>query len=213
MSIGLVGLKSGMTRIFTEEGNSVPVTVVEVQPNRVTQIKTAESDGYSAIQVTTGARKASRVSKAVAGHYAKAQTEAGDGLWEFRTTELEEIELGSEIKVDQFKVGQKVDVTGNSKGKGFQGGVKRHNFSMQDATHGNSISHRAPGSIGQCQTPGKVWKGKKMAGQMGNVRKTVQSLEVVKVDEVNNLLLIKGAVPGATGSSVIVKPAIKVRGN
>ncbi len=213
MSIGLVGLKSGMTRIFTEEGNSVPVTVVEVQPNRVTQIKTANSDGYSAIQVTTGARKASRVSKAVAGHYAKAQTEAGDGLWEFRTTELEEIELGSEIKVDQFKVGQKVDVTGNSKGKGFQGGVKRHNFSMQDATHGNSISHRAPGSIGQCQTPGKVWKGKKMAGQMGNVRKTVQSLEVVKVDEVNNLLLIKGAVPGATGSSVIVKPAIKVRGN
>ena len=213
MSIGLVGLKSGMTRIFTEEGNSVPVTVVEVQPNRVTQIKTAKSDGYSAIQVTTGARKASRVSKAVAGHYAKAQTEAGDGLWEFRTTELEEIELGSEIKVDQFKVGQKVDVTGNSKGKGFQGGVKRHNFRMQDATHGNSISHRAPGSIGQCQTPGKVWKGKKMAGQMGNVRKTVQSLEVVKVDEVNNLLLIKGAVPGATGSSVIVKPAIKVRGN
>ena len=213
MSIGLVGLKSGMTRIFTEEGNSVPVTVVEVQPNRVTQIKTAKSDGYSAIQVTTGARKASRVSKAVAGHYAKAQTEAGYGLWEFRTTELEEIELGSEIKVDQFKVGQKVDVTGNSKGKGFQGGVKRHNFSMQDATHGNSISHRAPGSIGQCQTPGKVWKGKKMAGQMGNVRKTVQSLEVVKVDEVNNLLLIKGAVPGATGSSVIVKPAIKVRGN
>ncbi len=213
MSIGLVGLKSGMTRIFTEEGNSVPVTVVEVQPNRVTQIKTAKSDGYSAIQVTTGARKASRVSKAVAGHYAKAQTEAGDGLWEFRTTELEEIELGSEIKVDQFKVGQKVDVTGNSKGKGFQGGVKRHNFRMQDATHGNSISHRAPGSIGQCQTPGKVWKGKKMAGQMGNVRKTVQSLEVVKVDEVNNLLLIKGAVPGATGSSVIVKPAIKERDN
>ena len=153
------------------------------------------------------------MSKAVAGHYAKAQTEAGDGLWEFRTTELEEIELGSEIKVDQFKVGQKVDVTGNSKGKGFQGGVKRHNFRMQDATHGNSISHRAPGSIGQCQTPGKVWKGKKMAGQMGNVRKTVQSLEVVKVDEVNNLLLIKGAVPGSTGSSVIVKPAIKVRGN
>ena len=213
MSIGLVGLKSGMTRVFTEEGNSVPVTVVEVQPNRVTQIKTPESDGYSAIQVTTGVRKASRVSKAAAGHYAKAQTEAGDGLWEFRTTELEEIELGSEIKVDLFEAGQKVDVTGNSKGKGFQGAVKRHNFHMQDATHGNSLSHRVPGSIGQCQTPGKVWKGKKMAGQMGNVRKTVQSLEVVKVDEENNLLLIKGAVPGATGSSVIVKPAIKVRGN
>ena len=213
MSIGLVGLKSGMTRVFTEEGNSVPVTVVEVQPNRVTQIKTPESDGYSAIQVTTGVRKASRVSKAAAGHCAKAQTEAGDGLWEFRTTELEEIELGSEIKGDLFEAGQKVDVTGNSKGKGFQGAVKRHNFHMQDATHGNSLSHRAPGSIGQCQTPGKVWKGKKMAGQMGNVRKTVQSLEVVKVDEENNLLLIKGAVPGATGSSVIVKPAIKVRGN
>ncbi len=213
MSIGLVGRKSGMTRVFTEEGNSVPVTVVEVQPNRVTQIKTAESDGYSAIQVTTGARKASRVSKAAAGHFAKANTEAGDGLWEIRTSELEEIELGSEIKVDQFEAGQKVDVTGTSKGKGFQGGVKRHNFRMQDATHGNSISHRAPGSIGQCQTPGKVWKGKKMAGQMGNVRNTVQSLEVVKVDEENNLLLIKGAVPGATGSSVIVKPAIKVRGN
>lgn len=213
MSIGLVGRKSGMTRVFTEEGNSVPVTVVEVQPNRVTQIKTAESDGYSAIQVTTGARKASRVSKAAAGHFAKANTEAGDGLWEIRTSELEEIELGSEIKVNQFEAGQKVDVTGTSKGKGFQGGVKRHNFRMQDATHGNSISHRAPGSIGQCQTPGKVWKGKKMAGQMGNVRNTVQSLEVVKVDEENNLLLIKGAVPGATGSSVIVKPAIKVRGN
>ena len=213
MSIGLVGRKSGMTRVFTEEGNSVPVTVVEVQPNRVTQIKTPDSDGYSAIQVTTGSRRASRVSKAAAGHYAKANTEAGDGLWEFRTTELEEIELGGEIKVDRFEVGQKVDVTGTSKGKGFQGGVKRHNFQMQDATHGNSISHRAPGSIGQCQTPGKVWKGKKMAGQMGNVRNTTQSLEVVRVDVENNLLLIKGAVPGAPGSSVIIKPAIKTRGN
>ena len=213
MSIGLVGRKSGMTRVFTEEGNSVPVTVVEVQPNRVTQIKTPDSDGYSAIQVTTGSRRASRVSKAAAGHYAKANTEAGDGLWEFRTTELEDIELGGEIKVDRFEAGQKVDVTGTSKGKGFQGGVKRHNFQMQDATHGNSISHRAPGSIGQCQTPGKVWKGKKMAGQMGNVRNTTQSLEVVRVDVENNLLLIKGAVPGATGSSVIIKPAIKMRGN
>ena len=213
MSIGLVGRKSGMTRVFTEEGNSVPVTVVEVQPNRVTQIKTPDSDGYSAIQVTTGSRRVNRVSKAAAGHYAKANTEAGDGLWEFRTTELEEIELGGEIKVDRFEAGQKVDVTGTSKGKGFQGGVKRHNFQMQDATHGNSISHRAPGSIGQCQTPGKVWKGKKMAGQMGNVRNTTQSLEVVRVDLENNLLLIKGAVPGAPGSSVIVKPAIKTRGN
>ena len=213
MSIGLVGRKSGMTRVFTEEGNSVPVTVVEVQPNRVTQIKTPERDGYSAVQVTAGARKPNRVSKAEAGHYAKANTGAGDGLWEFRTLDLEEIELGSEIKVDRFQVGEKVDVTGTSKGKGFQGGVKRHNFSMQDATHGNSISHRAPGSIGQCQTPGKVWKGKKMAGQMGSVRKTVQSLEVVRVDLDNNLLLIKGAVPGATGTNVVVKPAIKARGN
>ena len=213
MSIGLVGRKSGMTRVLTEEGNSVPVTVVEVQPNRVTQIKTPERDGYSAVQVTAGSRKTNRVSKAEAGHYAKANTGAGEGLWEFRTLDLEEIELGSEIKVDRFQVGEKVDVTGTSKGKGFQGGVKRHNFSMQDATHGNSISHRAPGSIGQCQTPGKVWKGKKMAGQMGSVRKTVQSLEVVRVDLDNNLLLIKGAVPGATGTNVVVKPAIKARGS
>jgi large subunit ribosomal protein L3 len=212
MSIGLVGRKSGMTRVFTEEGTSVPVTVVEVQPNRVTQIKTPETDGYSAIQVTTGSRRASRVNKAAAGHFAKANTEAGEGLWEFRTTELEEIVLGSELKVDLFEAGQKVDVTGTSKGKGFQGVVKRHNFQMQDATHGNSLSHRAPGSIGQCQTPGKVWKGKKMAGQMGSVRQTTLSLEVVRVDTENNLLLIKGAVPGAPGSNVIVRPAIKVRG-
>ena len=213
MSIGLVGRKSGMTRVFTEEGNSVPVTVVEVQPNRVTQIKTQETDGYIAVQVTTGSRKASRISKAEAGHFAKANTEAGEGLWEFRTSAIEEIELGSEIKVDRFEVGQKVDVTGTSKGKGFQGAVKRHNFRMQDATHGNSLSHRAPGSIGQCQTPGKVWKGKKMAGQMGSVRKTTQSLEVVRVDVENNLLLIKGAVPGATGTNLVVRPAIKTRDN
>jgi len=213
MSIGLVGRKSGMTRVFTEEGNSVPVTVVEVQPNRVTQIKTQETDGYIAVQVTTGSRKASRISKAEAGHFAKANTEAGEGLWEFRTSAIEEIELGSEIKVDRFEVGQKVDGTCTSKGKGFQGAVKRHNFRMQDATHGNSISHRAPGSIGQCQTPGKVWKGKKMAGQMGSVRKTTQSLEVVRVDVENNLLLIKGAVPGATGTNLVVRPAIKTRDN
>ncbi len=211
MSIGLVGRKSGMTRVFTEEGASVPVTVVEVQPNRVTQIKTSETDGYNAIQVTMGGRRASRVSKAMAGHFAKANTEAGEGLWEFRTEELDGIELGGELKVDRFEAGQKVDVTGTSKGKGFQGGVKRHNFHMQDATHGNSISHRAPGSIGQCQTPGRVFKGKKMAGQMGNERKTTQSLEVVRVDAENNLLLIKGAVPGATGSSVIVRPTIKIK--
>ncbi len=211
MSIGLVGLKSGMTRIFTEEGTSVPVTVVEVQPNRVTQVKTPDVDGYSAIQVTTGSRRPSRVSKGMAGHFAKASTEAGSGLWEFRTVDTAEIEAGSEIKVDQFEVGQMVDVTGTSKGKGFQGGVKRHNFQMQDATHGNSLSHRAPGSIGQCQTPGRVWKGKKMAGQMGNVRHTTQSLEVVRVDMENNLLLIKGALPGATGSNVIVRPAVTTK--
>lgn len=211
MSLGLVGRKSGMTRVFTDDGDSVPVTVVEVQPNRVTQIKTPETDGYSAVQVTMGARKPSRVNKSQAGIYRKAGVEAGEGLWEFRTegVDLGEIDTGSEIKVDLFEAGQKVDVTGISKGKGFQGTVKRHNFSMQDATHGNSLSHRAPGSIGQCQTPGKVFKGKKMAGQMGNVRKTVQSLEVVQVDIENCLLLIKGALPGATGSRVIVRPAAK----
>ena len=214
MSIGLVGRKSGMTRIFTEDGVSIPVSVVEVQPNRVTQVKTPETDGYSAIQVTMGSRRASRVTKSMAGHFAKADTEAGIGLWEFRTEGVDttEITLGSELKVDLFKEGQIVDVTGTSKGKGFQGVVKRHNFQMQDATHGNSLSHRAPGSIGQCQTPGKVWKGKKMAGQMGNVRKTIQNLEVVRVDTENNLLLIKGAIPGAPGSNVIVRPAIKVKG-
>lgn len=214
MSIGLVGRKSGMTRIFTEEGTSVPVTVVEVQPNRITQIKTPETDGYTAVQVTTGSRRASRVTKGMAGHFAKANTEAGSGLWEFRAADAEIAELatGGEIKVDLFAEGQLVDVTGTSKGKGFQGGVKRHNFQMQDATHGNSLSHRAPGSIGQCQTPGRVWKGKKMAGQMGNERSTTQSLKVVRVDLENNLLLIKGAVPGATGSNVVVRPAVKAKG-
>ena len=214
MSIGLVGRKSGMTRIFTEEGTSVPVTVVEVQPNRITQIKTPETDGYTAVQVTTGSRRASRVTKGMAGHFAKANTEAGSGLWEFRAADAEIAELatGGEFKVDLFAEGQMVDVTGTSKGKGFQGGVKRHNFQMQDATHGNSLSHRAPGSIGQCQTPGRVWKGKKMAGQMGNERSTTQSLKVVRVDLENNLLLIKGAVPGATGSNVVVRPAVKAKG-
>mgnify|MGYP003311605044 CR=1 FL=1 len=209
MSIGLVGRKSGMTRVFTEAGDSVPVTVVEVQPNRVTQIKTPETDGYSAVQVTSGSRGANKINKAQAGHFAKANTAAGEGLWEFRTDKLEEIELGSEIKVDHFEVGQKVDVTGTSKGKGFQGGVKRHNFRMQDATHGNSLSHRAPGSIGQNQSPGKVFKGKKMAGQMGNEQVTTQNLELVRVDAERNLLLVKGAVPGAIGGDVIVKPAVK----
>ena len=214
MSIGLVGRKSGMTRIFTEEGTSIPVTVVEVQPNRVTQIKTPETDGYTAIQVTTGSRRASRVTKGMAGHFAKANTEAGTGLWEFRAegADIADLTTGSEIKVDLFAEGQMVDVTGTSKGKGFQGGVKRHNFQMQDATHGNSLSHRAPGSIGQCQTPGRVWKGKKMADQMGNERSTTQSLKIVRVDLENNLLLIKGALPGATGSNVVVRPATKAKG-
>ena len=214
MSIGLVGRKSGMTRIFTEEGTSIPVTVVEVQPNRVTQIKTPETDGYTAIQVTTGSRRASRVTKGMAGHFAKANTEAGTGLWEFRAegADIADLTTGSEIKVDLFAEGQMVDVTGTSKGKGFQGGVKRHNFQMQDATHGNSLSHRAPGSIVQCQTPGRVWKGKKMAGQMGNERSTTQSLKIVRVDLENNLLLIKGALPGATGSNVVVRPATKAKG-
>ena len=214
MSIGLVGRKSGMTRIFTEEGTSIHVTVVEVQPNRVTQIKTPETDGYTAIQVTTGSRRASRVTKGMAGHFAKANTEAGTGLWEFRAegADIADLTTGSEIKVDLFAEGQMVDVTGTSKGKGFQGGVKRHNFQMQDATHGNSLSHRAPGSIGQCQTPGRVWKGKKMAGQMGNERSTTQSLKIVRVDLENNLLLIKGALPGATGSNVVVRPATKAKG-
>ncbi|MEM5528153.1 50S ribosomal protein L3 [Gammaproteobacteria bacterium AS21] len=210
MSVGLIGRKAGMTRVFTEDGVSVPVTVIEVDPNRVTQVKTAENDGYEAIQVTTGAVKANRLSKPKAGHYAKANVEAGRGLWEFRLSGDESINVGDSLTVERFEVGQKVDVTGTSKGKGFQGGVKRWNFAMQDATHGNSLSHRAPGSIGQCQTPGRVWKGKKMAGQMGNVQHTVQTLEVVRVDAERGLLLIKGAVPGSTGGDVIVKPAVKV---
>ena len=210
MTIGIVGRKSGMTRVFTDEGVSVPVTVVEVLPNRVTQIKDLETDGYRAIQVTTGDRKASRVSKPAAGHYAKAGTAAGDGLWEFRLDGSEEtFEVGSELTVERFEQGQKVDVAGRSKGKGFQGAVKRWNFSMQDATHGNSLSHRAPGSIGQCQTPGRVFKGKKMAGNRGAERVTTQGLEVVRVDSERNLLLIKGAVPGAPGGHVIVRPTVK----
>lgn len=211
MAIGLVGRKVGMTRVFQEDGASVPVTVIEVLANRVTQVKSDDTDGYRALQVTTGEKKASRVSKPLAGHYAKAGTEAGRGLWEFRLKdgEGEDYAVGSELTVDIFAEVNKVDVTGTSKGKGFAGTVKRWNFSMQDATHGNSLSHRAPGSIGQNQSPGKVFKGKKMAGQMGNEQVTTQSLELVRVDAERNLLLIKGAVPGATGGDVIVKPAIK----
>lgn len=209
MSVSLIGRKAGMTRVFTEDGVSVPVTVIEVEPNRVTQVKTDKTDGYSAVQVTVGSRRANRVTKAAAGHFAKAETEAGRGLWEFRLSGDEEVNVGDQLTVERFEAGQKIDVTGQSKGKGFQGGIKRWNFSMQDATHGNSLSHRAPGSIGQCQTPGRVWKGKKMAGHMGSERVTVQSLEVVRIDAERNLLLVKGAVPGATGGDVIVKSAVK----
>jgi large subunit ribosomal protein L3 len=212
MKIGLVGRKRGMTRVFTEEGMSVPVTVIEVKPNRVTQVKTAEIDGYRSVQVTTGSRRASLVNKPVAGHYAKSGVEAGEGLWELRLGdgEGEDLETGSELKVDMFEAGEMVDVTGTSKGKGFAGVVKRHNFAMQDATHGNSLAHRAPGSIGQCQTPGRVFKGKKMAGHMGVERVTTQNLEVVRVDAERNLLLIKGAVPGAAGGIVMIRPATKI---
>lgn len=211
MTIGLVGRKRGMTRVFTEDGNSVPVTVVEVAPNRITQIRSLEKDGYAAIQVTSGSRRTSLVNKPAAGHYAKAGIEAGEGLWEFRLDDGEgaDLEVGSEITVARFEAGQKVDVTGTSKGKGFAGVIKRHNFRMQDATHGNSLSHRAPGSIGQCQTPGRVFKGKKMAGHMGDERVTTQNLEVVRVDAERNLLLIRGAVPGAPGGHVFVRPSVK----
>ena len=211
MAIGIVGRKRGMTRIFTEDGTSVPVTVVEVAPNRVTQIRDMERDGYAAIQVTTGNRRASLVNQPLAGHFRKAGVEPGEGLWEFRIeTESGDLpEVGSEITVERFTDGQKVDVTGTSKGKGFAGVVKRHNFRTQDATHGNSLSHRAPGSIGQCQTPGRVFKGKKMAGHMGAERVTTQNLEVVRVDKDRNLLLIRGAVPGAPGGHVVVCPAVK----
>lgn len=211
MTIGLVGRKVGMTRIFTEDGVSIPVTVIECTANRVTQVKGLETDGYSAIQVTTGTKKASRVNKPQAGIFAKAGVEAGRGLWEFRLADNEgaDIQVGAELNVERFNEVNKVDVTGQSKGKGFQGAIKRWNFRTQDATHGNSLAHRAPGSIGQCQTPGRVFKGKKMAGHMGAVRVTTQNLEVVRVDAERNLILVKGAVPGAINADVIIKPAVK----
>ncbi len=210
MTIGIVGRKSGMTRVFTEEGESIPVTVIEASPNRITQVKNLERDGYDALQVTVGERRASRVNKPEAGHFAKAEVAAGSGLWELRLAEADaELAVGASLTVAAFEAGQKVDVTGQSKGKGFQGGIKRWNFHAQDMTHGNSLSHRSNGSIGQCQTPGRVWKGKKMSGHMGAAQVTVQTLEVVRVDAERNLLLIKGAVPGAPGGDVIVRPAIK----
>ena len=211
MKIGLIGRKRGMTRVFTEAGDSVPVTVIEVDPNRVAQVKTEDTDGYRSLQVTIGRRRANLVNKPVAGHFAKAGVEAGEGLWELRLPQDadEELETGAELTVDMFAAGERVDVTGTSKGKGFAGTVKRHNFRMQDATHGNSLAHRAPGSIGQCQTPGRVFKGKKMAGQMGDERVNTQNLEVVRVDAERNLRLIKGAVPGAAGGTVMVRPSTK----
>jgi large subunit ribosomal protein L3 len=213
MTIGIVGRKAGMTRIIQDNGVTVPVTVIAVEPNRVTQVKTLDNDGYRALQVTTGSRRASRVTRPMAGHFAKAGTEAGSGLWEFRLADGEgdDIEVGSEIKVEIFEPGQKVDVTGTSIGKGFAGVVKRYNFRTQDATHGNSLSHRAPGSIGQCQTPGRVLKGKKMSGHMGNVKRSTQNIEVVRVDAERNLLLVKGSVPGSKGGDVIIRPAVKAR--
>lgn len=213
MAIGIVGRKCGMTRVFTEGGASVPVTVVEAAPNRITQIKSLETDGYRAVQVTAGTRRPSRVTKPAAGHFAKAGVDAGRGLWEFRLRdgEGEDLQVGGEIKVDVFEVGQKVDVTGTSKGKGFAGTIKRHNFAAHDATHGNSLSHRTPGSIGMRQTPGRVFKGKPMAGHMGDVRRTEQNLEIVRVDVERNLILIRGAVPGAPGGDVLVRPSVKTR--
>ena len=213
MTMGVVGRKAGMTRIFTEDGAYIPVTVIEVTPNRVTQVKGADSDGYRAVQVTCGTRRASRVTRPMVGHFAKAGVEAGRGLWEFRLGDGEGVDLaiGQEVRVDMFQAGQKVDVTGTTQGKGFAGVIKRYHFSAQDATHGNSLSHRAPGSIGQRQTPGRVVKGKRMAGHLGNARRTAQTLQVVRVDAERNLLLVRGAVPGPKGGDLVVRPATKAR--
>ena len=214
MTIGLLGKKLGMTRIFTEAGESIPVTVIEALPNRVVMHKTEENDGYSAIQVTTGSCKPNRITKAMAGHFAKADVVAGKRVKEFRledAAELESYNIGSEITVALFQAEQIVDVTGTTKGKGFAGTIKRHHFKGQDSTHGNSLSHRAPGSIGQNQSPGRVFKGKKMSGQMGNVQRTIQNQRIIKVDSERNILMIKGVVPGAPGSQVIIKPAVKSR--
>jgi large subunit ribosomal protein L3 len=210
MAIGVVGRKCGMSRVFTGEGQSVPVTVIQVEEQRIAQLRTVERDGYRAVQVTTGSRKPSRLTKPEAGHFAKAGVEPGRGLWEFRLEdgEGENLQVGATLQVE-FEVGQYVDVSGLTIGKGFAGTIKRHHFSSQDASHGNSLSHRVPGSIGQNQTPGRVFKGKRMAGRMGNVRRTVQNLQIVAVDKERNLLLIKGAVPGHKGSDVIVRPAVK----
>ncbi|QLH42330.1 MAG: 50S ribosomal protein L3 [Coxiellaceae bacterium] len=211
MPIGLIGRKCGMTRVFTEDGTSIPVSVIEVLSNRVTQVKTIDNDGYQALQVTWSKKPASRVNKPAAGHFAKANVEAGDGLHEFciKGDEGQDINVGSELKVDLFQVGQKVDVRGVTRGKGFAGTVKRHNFRTQDATHGNSLSHRAPGSIGQRQTPGRVFKGKRMSGHMGDVNRVALNQSIVKIDVERNLILVKGAIPGAPGGKVVVLPSVK----
>jgi len=213
MTIGVIGRKAGMTRIFTDAGETIPVTVIEVPPNRVSQVKSAETDGYRAVQVAFGSRRASRVTKPLAGHFAKAGIEAGESLREFRLDDGEgaDLAVGQEISVGIFEAGQKVDVRGVTKGRGFAGGVRRHNFRTQDATHGNSVSHRAPGSIGQNQTPGRVWKGKRMAGHMGAVNRCQQSLEVVRVDVERNLLLVRGGVPGPAGGRLEVLPSVKYK--
>ncbi|QNS01698.1 MAG: 50S ribosomal protein L3 [Buchnera aphidicola (Pentalonia nigronervosa)] len=208
--IGLVGKKLGMTRIFTQEGTAIPVTVIELQENRITQVKSMNTDFYHAIQITTGVKKKNKLKKPQAGHFLKSGVVPGRGLWEFRISQNLNFNVGENIQINIFKNVKKVDVTGISKGKGFCGTVKRWNFRTQDATHGNSLSHRVPGSIGQNQTPGRVFKGKKMAGQLGNNRVTIQNLNVIKIDENKNLILVKGAVPGATGSDIIVKPAVKI---
>jgi large subunit ribosomal protein L3 len=213
MSIGLVGRKCGMTRVFGEDGVSVPVTVLQVDSNRIAQIKSVEIDGYRSIQVAVGDKKSSHVTKAMAGHYAKANMTAGRGLWEFRLDENEgqDLAVGSELPVSIFSAGQVVDVQGKSIGKGFAGGIKRHHFHMQDATHGNSRSHRVLGSIGMNQTPGRVFKGKKMEGHLGDVKRTTQNLTIHSIDTERNLILVKGAVPGAKGGDVVVTPATKMR--
>jgi len=210
-SLGIVGRKAGMSRVFTEDGRSIPVTLIEATPNRITQIKTGDTDGYTAVQVTVGTRRAALVNKPATGHLAKAKVEAGRGLWEFRVAEdkIGDFSIGGEIKADIFEVGQIVDVQGVTKGKGFQGTIKRWNFKMGDATHGNSLSHRSPGSIGQRQTPGRVFPGKKMSGHMGAVQQTTQNLEVIRVDVERGLIAVKGAVPGAPGGDVIVRPTNK----
>ena len=211
MAIGLIGKKQGMSRLFTDEGNSFPVTVISVLPNTITQVKTREVDGYSSIQVTTGSKSQKHLKKPESGHFRKASVDPGEGLWEFviQEDEIGELKVGESISLDQFEEGQKVDVSGTSIGKGFSGVVKRWNFQMQDATHGNSLSHRAPGSIGQCQTPGRVWKGKKMSGHMGSKKLTVQNLKIQSLDLENSLVLLKGAVPGPKGSHIVLKPSVK----